>query len=43
MQVNQNYGAVTAESLAKSQAFWAKVREELNAQAAARAAAKREG
>jgi hypothetical protein len=33
MQVNQNYGAVTAASLARSQAYWAAVKAAMDAKA----------
>jgi hypothetical protein len=38
VQVNQNYGTVTAESLAKSQAYWEAARKAIEAKRAAAAA-----
>lgn len=35
MRLNDNYGRPTEAQLAKSQAFWAKVRKQLDAKAAA--------
>lgn len=38
MRTNDNYGKVTAESLAKSQAYWAAVKVTLDARKTAKAA-----